>query len=280
MLRLNVFHSIAELREWRQSLTGTVGFAPTMGNLHDGHIACLKTAQRSANHSVVSIFVNPTQFAPTDDFTKYPRTLDDDLRLLKKEGCSAVFVPSVEEMYPAGASTKVIAGSMAQGLEGDFRPGHFDGVATVCLKLFQIVEPAVVAFGCKDLQQMRVIQQMIRDFNMPIHLEEVPTTREVSGLALSSRNRYLTPDAKVQASQLNQGLQDTLRQVLAGTSPDVAEAKTTADLEEHGWDVDYIAIRDAVTFQAITPQTTEVAILGAARLHGVRLIDNITAIRS
>jgi pantoate--beta-alanine ligase len=251
-----------------------------MGNLHDGHIACLKRAQVATNHSVVSIFVNPTQFAPTDDFAKYPRTLDDDLKLLAKNGCDAVFVPSVDEMYPSGASTKVIAGSMAQGLEGDFRPAHFDGVATVCLKLFQIVEPAVVAFGCKDLQQMRVIQQMIRDFNMPIHLEEVPTTREASGLALSSRNRYLTPDAKVQASELNQGLQNTLRQVMAGISPDAAEAKTIADLEEHGWVIDYIAVRDAVTFQAITPETTEVAVLGAARLHGVRLIDNITAIRN
>ena len=127
---------------------------------------------------------------------------------------------------------------------------------------------------------MRVIQQLINDFNMPIRLEAVPTTREVSGLALSSRNRYLTPDAKVQASQLNQGLQDTLRQVIAGTSPASAEAKTTAVLEEHGWDVDYIAVRDAVTFQNITPETTDVAVLGAARLSGVRLIDNISAIRS
>jgi len=277
---VNVFHTIAELRAWRVSLTGSVGFAPTMGNLHDGHIACLKRAQLATNHSVVSIFVNPTQFAPTDDFAKYPRTLDDDIKLLDENGCDAVFVPSVDEMYPSGASTKVIAGSMAQGLEGDFRPGHFDGVATVCLKLFQIVEPAVVAFGCKDLQQMRVIQQMIRDFNMPIHLEEVPTTREASGLALSSRNRYLTPDAKVQASELNQVLQNTLRQVMAGTSPVAAEAKTTADLGERGWAVDYIAVRDAVTFQAITPETTEVAVLGAARLHGVRLIDNITATRN
>jgi pantoate--beta-alanine ligase len=277
---VNVFHTIAELRAWRESLKGSVGFAPTMGNLHDGHIACLKRAQLATNHSVVSIFVNPTQFAPTDDFAKYPRTLDDDIKLLDENGCDAVFVPSVDEMYPSGASTKVIAGSMAQGLEGDFRPGHFDGVATVCLKLFQIVEPVVVAFGCKDLQQMRVIQEMIRDFNMPIHLEEVPTTREASGLALSSRNRYLTPDAKVQASELNQGLQNTLRQVMAGTSPDAAEAKTTADLGERGWAVDYIAVRDAVTFQAITPETTEVAVLGAARLHGVRLIDNITAIRN
>lgn len=277
---MNVFHTIAELRAWRESSKGSVGFAPTMGNLHDGHIACLKRAQLATNHSVVSIFVNPTQFAPTDDFAKYPRTLDDDIKLLDENGCDAVFVPSVDEMYPSGASTRVIAGSMAQGLEGDFRPGHFDGVATVCLKLFQIVEPAVVAFGCKDLQQMRVIQQMIRDFNMPIHLEEVPTTREASGLALSSRNRYLTPDAKFQASELNQGLQNTLRQVMAGISPDSAEAKTIADLEEHGWAIDYIVVRDAVTFQAITPETTEVAVLGAARLHGVRLIDNITAIRN
>ena len=183
-------------------------------------------------------------------------------------------------MYPGDASTKVMAGSMALGLEGDFRPGHFDGVATVCLKLFQIVEPAVVAFGCKDLQQMRVIQQMIRDFNMPIHLDAVPTCREASGLALSSRNRYLTPAAKAKASELNQGLQDTLRQVVAGVSPDTAESKTLARLERQGWVVDYIAARDAVTLQAITHETTEVAVLGAARLSGVRLIDNITARRT
>lgn len=277
MLRLNVFYTIAELRAWRKSIEGPVGFAPTMGNLHAGHISCLKAAQRSANHSVTSIFVNPTQFAPTDDFAKYPRTLDDDLKLLDANGCDAVFVPSVEEMYPPGAATKVTAGSMAQGLEGDFRPGHFDGVATVCLKLFQIVEPAVVAFGCKDLQQMRVIEQMIRDFNLPIHLEAVPTFREASGLALSSRNRYLTPDAKAKASELNQGLQNTLQLVMDGASPDSAEAKSTALLEELGWLVDYIAIRDAVTLQAITNGTNEVAVLGAARLSGVRLIDNITA---
>lgn len=276
---MNIFYTIAELREWRQSLTGTVGFAPTMGNLHDGHIACLKAAQRSANHSVVSIFVNPTQFAPTDDFAKYPRTLDDDLKLLAENGCDAVFVPSVGEMYPGDASTKVMAGSMAQGLEGDFRPGHFDGVATVCLKLFQIVEPAIVAFGCKDLQQMRVIEQMIRDLNMPIHLDAVPTYREESGLALSSRNRYLNPDAKTKASELNQGLQSTLQLVMAGASPDTAESKTLAQLERQGWVVDYIAARDAVTLQAITHETTEVAVLGAARLSGVRLIDNITARR-
>jgi pantoate--beta-alanine ligase len=276
---MTVFHTIAAYRAWREGLSGTVGFAPTMGNLHDGHIACLKSAQLDTDHSVVSIFVNPTQFAPTDDFAKYPRTLDDDLKLLEANGCSAVFVPSVEEMYPAGATTKVIAGSMANGLEGDFRPGHFDGVATVCLKLFQIVQPSMVAFGSKDLQQLRVIEQMIRDFNMPIHLKAVPTCREASSLALSSRNRYLTPDAKVQASQLNVGLQDTLQLVLDGVSPDEAEATTTADLEEHGWAVDYIAVRDAVTFQAITPETTELAILGAARLDGVRLIDNITRLR-
>lgn len=279
MLRMTVFYNIADFRAWREGLGGTVGFAPTMGNLHDGHIACLKSAQRHADHSVVSIFVNPTQFAPTDDFAKYPRTLDDDLKLLDANGCDAVFVPSIDEMYPEGASTKVHAGTMANGLEGDFRPGHFDGVATVCLKLFQIVQPSVVAFGSKDLQQLRVIDQMIRDFNMPIHLEAVPTCREASGLALSSRNRYLTPDAKAQASQLNVGLQDTLQLVLDGTSSEAAEARTTQFLQQHGWQVDYIAVRDAVTFQAITPETSEVAVLGAARLNGVRLIDNITRMR-
>ncbi|MFM7188165.1 MAG: pantoate--beta-alanine ligase [Armatimonadota bacterium] len=274
---MTVCQSIDELRALRRTLSGSVGFAPTMGNIHDGHIACLKSAQRSSDYSVVSIFVNPTQFAPTDDFAKYPRTLDDDLKLLAANGCDAVFVPTVDEMYPASASTKVMAGSMAQGLEGDFRPGHFDGVVTVCLELFQIVQPTNVAFGSKDLQQMRVIQQLIRDFNLPIHLDAVPTIREPNGLALSSRNRYLTPAAKTKTSELNQGLQDTLQLVAAGVAPKAAESKTIAHLTEQGWVVDYVAIRDAMTLQPITNATSEVAVLGAARLDGVRLIDNITA---
>lgn len=274
---MTVCQSMDELRAWRRTLTGTVGFAPSMGNLHDGHIACLKAAQRPANHSVVSIFVNPTQFAPTDDFAKYPRTLDDDLKLLAANGCDAVFVPTVDEMYPASASTTVIAGSMAQGLECDFRPGHFDGVATVCLKLFHIVQPTNVAFDSKDLQQMRVIQQLIRDFNLPIHLDAVPTIREPNGLALRSRNRYLTPAAKTKASELNQGLQYTLQLVSAGVPPKAAESKTIAHLTEQCWAVDYVAVRDAMTLQPITNATSEVAVLGAARLNGVRLIDNITA---
>lgn len=276
---MTVHHSIGAFREWRKALQGSIGFAPTMGNLHEGHMACLASARLGADYSVVTVFVNPTQFGPTDDFAKYPRTLDDDLKLLEANGCDAVFVPSVEEMYPIGTSTKVLAGTMASGLEGDFRPGHFDGVATICLKLFQIIEPSVVAFGCKDLQQLRVIEQMINDFNMPISVKAVPTSREASGLALSSRNRYLSRDAKAQASQLSSGLREALRLISEGTTPKNAEAITTTCLEQQGWQVDYIAVRDALTFQCITPESVSLAVLGAARLSGVRLIDNITATR-
>lgn len=277
---MKVLKTIVELRCWRESLRGSVGFAPTMGNLHHGHLACLETAQQGTDHSVVSIFVNPTQFAPTDDFAKYPRTLEQDLELLMAAGCDAVFAPDIQEMYPDGASTKVIAGSMANGLEGDFRPGHFDGVATICLKLFQLVQPSVVGMGCKDLQQLRVIQQMVRDFNLPVEIAAVPTCREESGLALSSRNRYLSDSDKVQALQLYQGLKETTRLFKNGTDVTIAETKTTAALTENGWNVDYIAIRDALTLSPITPATIDVAVLGAARIGGVRLIDNIVEPRN
>lgn len=277
---MKVLKTIVELRSWRESLRGSVGFAPTMGNLHQGHLACLETARRGTDHSVVSIFVNPTQFAPTDDFAKYPRTLEQDLDLLMAAGCDAVFAPDIQEMYPDGASTKVIAGSMANGLEGDFRPGHFDGVATICLKLFQLVQPSVVGMGCKDLQQLRVIQQMVRDFNLPVEIAAVPTCREESGLALSSRNRYLSDGDKVQALQLYQGLKETLRLFKNGTDVTIAETKTTASLTENGWNVDYIAIRDALTLSPITAATIDVAVLGAARIGGVRLIDNIVEPRN
>lgn len=274
---MKVFYTMAAFRAWRDATDGHVGFAPTMGNLHAGHIGCLEAVQALAATSVVSIFVNPTQFAPTDDFAKYPRTLDNDLKLLEASGCDAVFVPSIEEMYPAGASTKVLAGTMASGLEGAFRPGHFDGVATVCLKLFQIIQPDVVALGCKDLQQLRVIEQLVCDLNMPLKIHAVPTFRDENHLALSSRNRYLTPDGKAQASQLYSALRQTLRLVSEGTTPEYAEASTTTLLEQQGWQVDYMAVRDAITFQSITPESVSLAVLGAARLNGVRLIDNITA---
>jgi len=275
---MKVFQTIPEFREWRQRQRGRVSFTPTMGNLHDGHIACHQHASLLARHSIVSIFVNPTQFAPTDDFAKYPRTLERDLDLLKANGCSAVFAPSVDQMYPDGISTKVIAGSMANGLEGDFRPGHFDGVAAVCLKLFQIVEPDVVVFGSKDLQQLRVIEQMVRDFNIPIEIDAIPTCRDENGLALSSRNSYLTPDATVKASQLYRALDVAILLYCAGQTAAEVETITAGFLEDRNWDVDYLALRDGETLGPLTSKSIVVAALGAAKLDGVRLIDNVTRV--
>lgn len=273
---MKVYSKIEGFRLWRRAVGELVGFVPTMGNLHAGHLACLRVARQSAPVCVASIFVNPLQFGPNEDFARYPRTLDDDLALLEEAGCDAVFVPAIDEIVGPAVGATVRAGSLASGLEGGFRPGHFDGVATICLKLFHIVQPSCVAMGNKDLQQLRVVGQMISDFNMPIHLLRVPTYREASGLAMSSRNRYLSDDSRAAAVQLYEVLRRTWVQVSGGTEVGTAQRDAVATLEGGGWQVDYVVVRDSETLQAINGATREVAVLGAARLNGVRLIDNIT----
>ncbi len=274
---MNVLRTTTELLEWRRSTRGTVGFAPTMGNLHAGHLACLAAARRRTDHGVVSIFVNPAQFGPTEDFAQYPRTLDRDLTLLEASGCDAAFVPSAEDIYPSGCTTRVRAGSRANPLEGAFRPGHFDGVATVCLKLFHLVRPDVAAFGCKDLQQLRVIEQMVADLNVPVAIEAVPTVREHDGVALSSRNQYLSASGRAQARQLHDALLGGWERIARGENPSEVEHAASRTLAQAGWDVDYVAVRDAETLEIPTPMSTQIAVLGAARWEGTRLIDNVVA---
>ena len=212
--------TIGQAREWRRaSGAASVGLVPTMGFLHAGHVALVERARRENQRVAVSIFVNPTQFGPSEDLARYPRDLERDSALLAGAGCDAVFVPEVAEMYPPGAATLVDVGPVASPLEGERRPGHFSGVATVVLKLFGIVQPARAYFGEKDAQQLAVIRRMTRDLDVPVDVVGCPTVREADGLALSSRNSYLTPDERRAASVLYRALTACARSGAVGRAP-------------------------------------------------------------
>src|SRR4051794_29519927 len=210
---------IAELRAATRAARGqglSIGLVLTMGALHEGHVALIRKARARCKYVVVTIFVNPTQFGPREDFGKYPRALEQDLAVCNREGVDLVFTPEQAEVYPAGFQTSVRVPEMEQGMEGASRPGHFQGVATVVLKLFNIAQADVSFFGQKDAQQVRVIQQMVSDLNVPIEVEVVPTVREPDGLALSSRNRYLTSEQRKHAPVLHQALEQAHTNILAG----------------------------------------------------------------
>ncbi|MDZ4659125.1 MAG: pantoate--beta-alanine ligase [Bythopirellula sp.] len=256
----------------------TVGFVPTMGALHAGHLSLVDAAQAECDRTVVSIFVNPTQFGPGEDQERYPRTLEKDCELLAQHGCWIVFAPPAEEVYPAGHETFVEVGPVAEPLEGKIRPGHFRGVATVVLKLFQMVPADRAYFGRKDYQQSLVVERMIADFNLPIELVVCPTVREADGLALSSRNAYLNPPERQQAASLWKSLQlaDSLHQ--QGES-DVAQiiAQMLACLFAAGiTQIDYIAFLTPGTVEPVTNITGPTVLALAARVGQARLIDNHT----
>ncbi len=206
-LSLKILHSVAEARRARADLTGAVGFVPTMGALHQGHAELMKVAVDACGSVMVSIFVNPTQFGPAEDFARYPRTLEADLDLCRAVGVEAVWVPAVEDIYPAGAQTVVEVEDLGNRFEGESRPGHFRGVATVVSKLFHVTKPHKAFFGEKDLQQLFVIKRMVEDLLFDIEIVGVPTVREESGLALSSRNAYLQPEQRLKAKQIYESLQ-------------------------------------------------------------------------
>ena len=253
-----------------------IALVPTMGALHEGHLALARLARRRADRVVVSIFVNPTQFAPNEDFSTYPRTLEDDSR--KLEGLAdLVFTPSVEVMYPQGSATTVsLAGPAAVGLEDRFRPTHFQGVATVVAKLLIQAMPDIAIFGEKDYQQLKVVTRMARDLHLPVRIVGGATVREPDGLALSSRNRYLSPDERAKAPRMHAALRDCAAAIGAGT--DVAEAVGMARtaLESAGFKVDYLEARQAETLKPIASTADgPVRLLAAARLGATRLIDNI-----
>lgn len=270
---MKVFTTAAELRAWEAP--GPRVLVPTMGALHAGHASLMQAARRPGHLSVVSIFVNPTQFGPNEDFSKYPRTLDTDLEICREHGVDAVYVPEVVDIYPVGDATSVIVHGVAEPYEGHFRPGHFNGVATVVLKLFHLVNPAVACFGQKDLQQCAVIQQMVRDLGMRVQIEVLPTMREPDGLALSSRNRYLSPSDRADAIRLPQALMKVLTELQQGREVELTRTEAIQDLSSAGFDVQYLDWIDPVTF---TPQThfdPQYRVIVAAKFAGVRLIDNM-----
>jgi pantoate--beta-alanine ligase len=273
---MRVIHAAAELRAALAGETGTA-FVPTMGNLHAGHVSLVELAKQHGSPVVASIFVNPLQFGAGEDFERYPRTLDADCAKLATAGCDFVFAPDVAEMYPVPQTFIVQPPeAVANDLCGAFRPGHFSGVATVVLKLFNLVRPRVAVFGKKDFQQLMVIRELVRQFNLPIEIVAGDTLREADGLALSSRNAYLAPSERLQAPQLHRELATIIAAVQAGERDfDALCASASRHLKMAGWNVDYIALRDAATLQPPTPGSARLVVLGAAWLGRTRLIDNL-----
>lgn len=270
---MRVIHSVAELRAALRGETETA-FVPTMGNLHVGHLDLVRIAREQGGCVVASIFVNPLQFGPNEDFDSYPRTLDADCAQLQAAGCDVVFAPSVREMYPVPQQIDVTPPAMAGELCGAFRPGHFQGVCTVVAKLFNIVQPQVAVFGKKDYQQLAVIRAMVRELNFPIRIVGGETVRAADGLALSSRNGYLSESERAEAPRLYRQLSEMALQLRAGQRDFAAlTAAARQVLEQQGWRVDYIEIRDADSLLA--PAGDGLVVLGAAWLGQTRLIDNI-----
>jgi len=267
--------------EWRRAGL-RIGFVPTMGNLHEGHYSLVELARAHSDRVISSVFVNPTQFGPSEDFTRYPRTPEADMTGLAAAGCDALWLPTVEGMYPFGVelASNIRLPGVADVLEGVHRPGHFDGVCTVVARLFNQVQPDVAAFGKKDFQQLAVIQQMVTDLAYPLELLRGEIVREADGLAMSSRNQYLTAQERATATVIHRTLRGMRDATLAGTSRLVVEAQAGLALAEAGFDVDYAAVRTpdlaepSAASEAYAAPGPRVALI-AARLGRTRLIDNI-----
>ena len=259
--------------------TDTIAFVPTMGNLHDGHLALVNQARAAANAVVVSIFVNPMQFASDEDLDTYPRTLDDDLRALQETGVDLVLTPSADDIYPdtSARHTAIHVPVLGDALCGKYRPGHFDGVCTVVYKLFRLVGPDIAVFGEKDLQQLLIIKKMVADLSLPIDIQSGATQRAEDGLALSSRNRHLSASERALAPLLWQTLQSCAATLTA--TPDCEPASiidpARETLEQAGFTVDYLELRELSTLQLVDTGDQDCALFVAARLGDTRLIDNI-----
>jgi pantoate--beta-alanine ligase len=279
---MRVVHTLAELRSHLNAFSQPA-LVPTMGNLHEGHLALVRQAKPLGDVTVASIFVNRLQFAPHEDFDRYPRTLEADCAQLQAAGCDVVFAPSEAELYPEPQGYKVSPpADLADLLEGHFRPGFFTGVCTVVLKLFHMVQPSAAVFGKKDYQQLMVVKRMVSQLALPIEIHGGETLRAADGLALSSRNGYLSPSERTQAVQLNQALQNMVHsintlQLTPGALP-ALEANATQQLTQLGWQVDYLTVRRQQDLAPpLTLVSTPLVVLGAARLGKTRLIDNIEA---
>jgi pantoate--beta-alanine ligase len=263
---------------------GTVAFVPTMGNLHQGHLQLMRIAREHGRTVVASIFVNRLQFGPNEDFDRYPRTFEEDQIALQREGVDVLFAPQDQEMYPTPQVYRVMPPPLAEELEGASRPGFFHGVCTAVLKLFHLVRPDVAIFGKKDRQQLKIVRGMVQQFNLPIRIVPAETVRADDGLALASRNSYLSPEERLEAPRLYRILSWVADEILGGRH-DYAnlEAAARADLSRHGWKVDYIAIRHGLALRVPHPEGYDhpnlLIVLGAAMLGTTRLIDNVDVVQ-
>jgi len=265
--------ALAKLRAERRC----IGLVPTMGALHEGHLSLVRAAKAHCNAVVTTIFVNPTQFAPGEDFAKYPRTFEADCALLEKEGVDVLFAPEAAEMYPAGASTVVEVAGLSNRLDGQSRPGHFIGVATVVAKLFNIVQPNHAFFGQKDAAQVAVLRRMVRDLHFNFELVVCPTVREADGLAMSSRNRYLSPEQRQQALVLSRALRRVEAEIGAGLvdAPPLIDAGLAVLADEPEIRVDYFSVVDPNTLEDVVDVTAGALVAVAAVVGPARLIDNV-----
>jgi pantoate--beta-alanine ligase len=278
---MQIIKTINELRSALKKQEN-IAFVPTMGNLHAGHIQLVEVAKQHSNCVVVSIFVNPLQFGPTEDLASYPRTLQADCEKLQATGVSIVFTPTVEEMYAdfdgknLNQTMTITPPPIANELCGATRPGHFSGVATVVMKLFNMVQPSIAIFGQKDFQQLFIIKQMVKQFNLPINIIGVDIVREPSGLAMSSRNGYLTEAQRASASKLNSVLQSIVNSIKSGSKNySELEQQAKSALNSQGWMTDYISIRSSESLLPALTTDQKLVVLGAANLGNTRLIDNL-----
>jgi len=276
---MDICRTSAELAQ-RMANAKRIAFVPTMGNLHEGHLSLMRIAREHGDAVVASIFVNRLQFGPNEDFDRYPRTFERDCDGLRSAGVDALYAPDEQEMYPVPQLYRVHPPPVGDELEGTFRPGFFDGVCTVVLKLFNLVQPQVAVFGKKDRQQLKIVRGMIQQFNLPIVMVAAETVRAGDGLALSSRNGYLTPAERAEAPRLYRVLRQIADAIASGRA-DYAnlESRGRAELHRHGWAVDYIAVRNGIGLRIPHPEGFDhpnvLIVLGAAKLGGTRLIDNV-----
>lgn len=264
------------VRRWRQA-GERIGFVPTMGALHEGHLSLVKLASHHAERVVASVFVNPTQFGPGEDFSRYPRQPEKDAAMLAEAGCDLLFLPDVETMYPPGNTVYVDLGAPSEGLEGHFRPGHFRGVATVVTALFNLVQPDVAVFGEKDAQQLAVVRKLVRDLRFAIEIVPGPTVREEDGLAMSSRNAYLSPEERKAAAVLHRALSAAEAAIAAGERRGDEVRKVLSEMlnSEPLARVEYAEVVDAESFQPLETLRGRLVLPLAVRVGGTRLIDNL-----
>jgi pantoate--beta-alanine ligase len=276
---MHIVSTAAELHS-RLDGAGKVAFVPTMGNLHQGHLQLMRIAREHGDAVVASIFVNRLQFGPNEDFDRYPRTFEADCAGLKREGVDLLFAPQEQEMYPTPQVYRVNPPPLAEELEGAFRPGFFHGVCTVVLKLFHLVRPDIAVFGKKDRQQLKIVRGMVQQFNLPIRIVPAETVRADDGLALASRNSYLSPTERIEAPRLYRTLRWVADEIASGRH-DYAnlEAEARAELARNGWKVDYLVIRHGLALRIPHPEGYDhpnlLIVLGAATLGTTRLIDNV-----